>query len=253
MSVFSYYEDEKINFKLDKGDFCTVLGNVNKRIVNNLYNLDKNDFVKINYMSFKNIEKKKLGKRINFILNENLNLFVCSKVKDEMNFVLENKGLSPLKITELIAEYSYKFKIRDFLDCDPTYIGTTNQILLKFVIAFLCEPKVLVLDNILEEMDYKAKKLIIKELKDYVKAGNIVLNFTNNIEEALLGNKIILTSKNMITAEGKTLSILNEEKLLKRLGYGQPFNIELCKLLMDYELIDKYYFNYKKLVDKIWK
>ncbi len=253
MEVFSYNENDKIKFSLNEGDFCTILGEGNKRIINNLYYLNKNDFVKLNYMSFKNFDKTKIGTRINFVLNDTVDLFICTKVKDEINFLLENKGLSPLKITELISEYTFKFKLRDVLEDDPSTIGSTKQILLKFVIAFLCEPKVLVLDNIFENLDLLEKEFIIEELKKYVKKGNVVINFTSNIEEAIIGNKLILTSKTQLLAEGKTLSVLNEERLLKRLGLGEPFIIELCKRLMDYNLIDKYYYDYKKLVDNIWK
>ena len=56
-----------------------------------------------------------------------------------------------------------------------------------------------------------------------------------------------------LVCDGKTLSVLNEEKLLKRLGIGLPFIIELNKYLMDYGLINKYYLNYKKLVSAVWK
>ena len=109
------------------------------------------------------------------------------------------------------------------------------------------------IDNVFDNMDFKEKEFILEELKEYTKKGNVVINFTNNIDEALYGNKVVLVSKKMVLAEGETLSVLNEEKLLKRLGFGQPFIIELCKLLMDYNLIDKYYLSYKKLVSKVWK
>lgn len=253
MSMFKYNESEKLCFSLGESDFCTILGDGTKRIVNNLYYLNKNDFVRLNYMSFKNFDKKRIGTRINFVLNDTIDLFLCPKVKDELNFVLENKGYSPLKITELISEYTYKYELRDVLDCDPTSIGITKQILLKFMIAFLCDPKLIVIDNVFDNMDFKEKEFILEELKEYTKKGNVVINFTNNIDEALYGNKVVLVSKKMVLAEGETLSVLNEEKLLKRLGFGQPFIIELCKLLMDYNLIDKYYLSYKKLVSKVWK
>ena len=57
----------------------------------------------------------------------------------------------------------------------------------------------------------------------------------------------------MIRNLGKTLSVLNEEKILRRLGLGLPFIVELNKYLMDYKLIDKYYLTNKKLVGAIWK
>lgn len=253
MALLKYKEDEDFTFELCNKDFVTIMGKGNKRIVNNIYNLDKNEIIKVNYMSFKNIASFKIAKRVNVVLNENLNVFVYSRVEDEIRFVLENMGLSNIKITERVAEISYKYKIHDILQCDPTTIGSSNKVKVKILIALLTNPHVLVLDNVLENLDFNDKNFIIRVLKKYAREGNAIINFTNNIEESLYGNKIIITSKDKIIAEGKTLSILNEEKLLKRLGLGLPFNIELCKLLMDYNLLEKYYYSNKRLVSKLWK
>ena len=69
----------------------------------------------------------------------------------------------------------------------------------------------------------------------------------------MYGEKIIIIYDKKLICEGKTLSVLNEEKILRRLGLGLPFIVELNKYLMDYKLIDKYYLTNKKLVGAIWK
>ena len=56
-----------------------------------------------------------------------------------------------------------------------------------------------------------------------------------------------------LACDGKTLSVLNEEKLLKTLGLGMPFIVELNKYLMDYGMIDKYNLTNEKLVGALWK
>lgn len=253
MATFKYYENDKFNFELDNRDFVTILGSGNRRIVNNLYYLDRNDFVRLNCMCFSGFDKKSLGTRINFVLNDYIDLFLCSKVRDEFLFVLENKGLSRVEATEVISEYSFKFKIRDILECNPVLLDVNNQVKVKFVLALMTDPKVIVISNVLEELDYDDSRVVVRVLKDFVKSGNIVINFTNNIEEALLGNRVILTDMSGVIASGKTLSVLNEERLLKRLGFGQPFIIDLCSFLMDYGLIDKYYVSHRGLVNVIWK
>ena len=73
------------------------------------------------------------------------------------------------------------------------------------------------------------------------------------MEETLYGDKIIIINDKMTVCEGKTLSVLNEEKLLKRLGLGLPFIVELNKYFMDYGMIDKYYLTNEKLVGALWK
>ena len=74
-----------------------------------------------------------------------------------------------------------------------------------------------------------------------------------NVPDQSVEPNTIITNNNELIAEGSTKSVLNEEKLMKKLGLGLPFIIELNKLLMDYEIIKKYELDMEKLVDKIWK
>ena len=80
-----------------------------------------------------------------------------------------------------------------------------------------------------------------------------VTNCTNDIEESLYAERIIILYDKALACEGKTLSVLNEEKLLKRLGIGLPFLVELNKYFMDYGMIDKYHLTNEKLVNALWK
>ena len=103
--------------------------------------------------------------------------------------------------------------------------------------------------SLLDESD---KEKVYKALKQYTKNNGIILNFTTQIEETLLGTDIIITDKTKVLLSGKTMSVLNEEKLMKRLGYNLPFIIQLNKYLKDYELIRNYNLSYESLVNSIW-
>ena len=158
-----------------------------------------------------------------------------------------------LDIKENIESMAKTFKLTSLLDKDPNSLGCSDKIKMKIMSSLIIKPKILVIDNIISLLDYKDKILVFDILKEYVKNGGIVINFTNDIEETMFGEKIIIIYDKKLVCEGKTLSVLNEEKILKRLGLGLPFIVELNKYLMDYKLIDKYYLTNKKLVGAIWK
>lgn len=129
-------------------------------------------------------------------------------------------------------------------------LGTSTKIknyLLKLIIN---SNEVIVFHNVLSELDYKDKQIIIESLKKYNK---IFINITNDVEECLYFDRVIIIYNNKVICDGKTINVLNEEKLLKRLGYGLPFIIELNKYLMDYNIINKYYLDNEKLASVIWK
>ena len=53
--------------------------------------------------------------------------------------------------------------------------------------------------------------------------------------------------------EGKKEAVLQEEKILKKLGFSLPFIVELSKGLKYYQVVDKIYFNNVELVNDLWK
>ena len=53
------------------------------------------------------------------------------------------------------------------------------------------------------------------------------------LETIIRKDKIYVIYDKKLVCEGKTLSVLNEEKLLKRLGISLPFIIDLNKYFMD--------------------
>jgi len=53
--------------------------------------------------------------------------------------------------------------------------------------------------------------------------------------------------------EGKKELVLQEEKILKKLGFNLPFIVELSNGLKYYGVIDKVYFNNEELVNVLWK
>ena len=93
----------------------------------------------------------------------------------------------------------------------------------------------------------------IKELYQFLKDNHInYINVTNDIEEVLFTDYLIVYNKNKIVIEGNTIEVLKNEKLLKRIGLELPFIVELSLLLKDYSLIDKIYLDKESLVKELW-
>ena len=253
MKTFCYNENDKLSFELDSGDFCSVVGELSNHILNNLYYLDTNSYLKINYMSFKNFEKRRLANRINFILLTNIDVFVCDVVKEEFDFLIKNKKIKEKDNNEKLDNYLKLFNIKDIVNKNVNEISFYNKLLIKIILVFMTEPNVVILDNILSLLDEVDKNNVLKELKIYIKNGGIVINFTNDMEDVLIGNKLMVLDDNKILLFGETENVLNQEKTLKKLGYGLPFITELSSILKDYNLITKPYYSYKRMVDKIWQ
>lgn len=246
------YTDENISFKLKPGDFVTFLGEKNKTIVDNLLFPKDSTNITINNNQITNKNLDELRNNVGFATLEQLNVFVAETVRDELAFNLESKAYNINEMKSEIKKMSEVFALNKYLEKSPSTLDMSTKALLSIARVLISKPRVLVIDNILEYLDRDDMEVIKAILNEYNKEG-IVLNFTTNIEETLLGKNIIVTDKNKILIEGETLSVLNEEKIMKRLGYGLPFIVALNKYLKDYDLINKYYLNYEELGGAIWK
>lgn len=248
-----YFESESFEFSVYEKDFITFLGNGNKKILDVFKFEKKQKNLFIDSINSSKINLDKIYRNLSYVLNRDLDIFVAETVEDEIAFGLENLAKSKNKIKELINQKSKEFNLSDKLKRSPNSLGSSDKAKLKILSAIIFKPKVLILDNILCELDYNDKLLIVSILKNYIEEGNIIINFVSDIEESLYGNRIIIIEDNKLIADGKTMSVLKEEKLMKKLGFGLPFIIELNKYLIDYGITKDYELDLEKLVSLIWK
>lgn len=93
----------------------------------------------------------------------------------------------------------------------------------------------------------------LKKLYEFLNVNKVLfINITNNIEEVLFTDNLIIYDKDKILAEGNTIELLKNEKLMKRLGFNLPFIINLSILLKDYNLTKNIYLNKESLVGELW-
>ena len=53
--------------------------------------------------------------------------------------------------------------------------------------------------------------------------------------------------------EGNTQAVLEEERIIKKLGFNLPFIVELSSGLKYYNIVDKIYYDLESLVNYLWK
>lgn len=167
--------------------------------------------------------------------------FFTNTLEDEFKYILlDDDGK---KIISL-------FDLENDLKKNPNELDWKTKKLVLCVEALLNKPKIIFLDQALSFLDRKMVDLFL----DYVKKNSITLiNVSTNIEDSLDYEYMIVLNEGMVAIEGKTMQVVLEEKLLKRLGIGLPFYVDLSLQLKLYGLIPKVYLSKEKLVSKLWK
>lgn len=127
---------------------------------------------------------------------------------------------------------------------------TRNKVLKMINKALLTKPALILIDDLFIYLNEEDKKEIMEKFK---KTGTNLVCVVSNIEETLLFEYILVLKNKKIVLEGETSSVLNEEKLMKKLGLSLPFVTDLSLQLGYYDLVDKLYLDQDELVNALWK
>lgn len=145
-------------------------------------------------------------------------------------------------ITSFLKLNSLNYKVKDLNEKFRLKVLLLEQILKKTCFLFV--------DDIFGCFTLDEKQEFLHLLKKF----HITFFYvTSNIEDVLLFPYLIVMGKNGILMEGKTLSLLKEEKIMKRLGFSLPFLVDLSLQLKSYNLLDEIFDDERKLTDAIWK
>lgn len=176
--------------------------------------------------------------------------FLTEIVKEELKYSLENSNLNPKIVKDRLNELNDFFGINKLLNKSLNNLSVNDRTLIKILAYALMEPSYLALDDLLIDLDTRTKILLL----NYLNSKNIMLiNVTSNLEDTLYTDYTLCLYNGINAIDGKTLDVLKNEKILKRLGFSLPFMLDLSIQLELYGLINKTYLNKEGLVRNLWK
>ena len=80
----------------------------------------------------------------------------------------------------------------------------------------------------------------------------LIFYVTNDIEDTVYFDYLIVLKNNNVAMEGKTMLVLKEEKLMKLLGFSIPFYVNMSRQLGYYGLLKDVCLSKEELEDKLW-
>ena len=173
------------------------------------------------------VKNKNYVGNVSFYFGENVS---CKDWKEELSY-------------SRLEQSTQKF-LTDFLEPTKSF-GYKYAIVLKilsFPDFFFCE-------DLHAFLTRKERKLLFEFL-----SSQHILTFyvTNEIEDTIYFDYLIVLKNNNVAMEGKTMLVLKEEKLMKLLGFSIPFYVNLSKQLGYYGLSHKICYNKEDLEESLW-
>ena len=252
---FSYSDKEvfsNLNFTLRKDKTLSIIGPSGSgkttllRILNG--ELPYEGKIVVSNIGVSNDNFEELRSKIAVVYNNNE--YFNELVKDELRFSLENLNISPKEIKERINELDEFFGIKKIFNKPIEILSINDKILVKILSYAIYYPEYLAIDDLLIYLNERTKILLL----NYLNYKNIkLIMVTSNVEDTLFTDYTLVLYNKINAIDGKTLEVLKEEKILKRLGLNIPFYLDLSIQLKLYGLINKTYLNKEDLVKHLWK
>lgn len=252
------YQDifEKLNLKIRKHQITFVTGpsgcgkTTLIKILSCLIGIPNEDMLDHTLIKENNIDLKEIGLVISPIEMP----FLFKTVYQELAFPLENLTYSKKEIKKRIDEVINLLKLEETLYMDPNKLSTFEQSKLLIALAIIHKPQLLLLDDPCSNMNKKQTKNIMDILKQLQKKEKMtIVVATGNLDETIFGDYLYVLKQGKIILEGKPISVLQEEKILLRLGLKIPFMIDLSLKLKFYDLLDDVVLDLDKMVNQLWK
>lgn len=194
------------------------------------------------------VESKNLGIYLGIDNLENKNAF--------LNIIepLENLNYFTTKAKKKVYEISRKLGIDSLLYKNFNSLSHSEKKVISFAQSIIHEPKVILIDNLFDSLDIYYKNKIVTYLNQIKKSRKSIIIFTtNNSEDLLLVDNLILIRNGKIIDSGSVKNLIQDENLFLKNDIKLPFLIDLSHKLKAYDLIDELLYDYDKLVDEIWK
>lgn len=239
-----------LNFKVNKGDFITVIGS-NGAGKSTLLNIiagtlkEDNGSISINNKNIERLPEYKRSKYIgrvfqdtskgialNLSIIENLSLAYNKGKAFDLSFCISKKNINMFK--EKLAQLN--LGLEDKLNIKVGLLSGGQRQALCLLIAVMHKPELLLLDEHTAALDPKATEIILTLTEKMVKENSITtLMVTHNLNNAVkLGNRIIMMHRGDIILDlsGKEKEKLTVDNLIESFDKAQGMNFISDRMLL---------------------
>lgn len=180
-------------------------------------------------------------------------VFFFEKVEDELKFVLANLSLNEEETQKRFQKTVKYFSLSSLLGLRPKDLSRFHKVKLLLALAYIVEPKIILLDDPCRALDKEETRQILSYLLSLKKEGKTILMATDHLDECFEADRVVVLHQGQIRLDGTPLEVLKEDGTLNRIGLRLPFLVDLSVKLQYYNLIDTIYLDSEKLVDAVWK
>ena len=250
-NLYYKYDDNvifnNVNLNIKEFSFTTIVGKKGKSTLTKILN-NKLDF--IGEITISNLELCKRNKKdLNNIIGVIDDIFLCETVLEEITYQIKNTRYK--EIEKKLVNIKKIVNIDNIINKRIDELSFSEKQIVGFLKVIIKNPKIIVIDDSLSMVDNYIKKRIFRYLKKMISEKKLtVVYFTNNTEDLLYSDYLIVLDEGKVLFNSSLKDVLSHEK---ELNIDIPYVCRLSNKIKYYGLVNKTYYDFRKLVDDLWK
>lgn len=235
---FSYGKRQvlsEVNLSVDRGEFLGIIGPVGSGkstllftmngVIPHLISGNFEGQVTVCGMDTRKTSVSELSKSIGIVMQDPNSQIFSLKLRDEVAFSLENRGLPREEVERRVKKYLRLFKLEPMRDDDPNKLSEGQKQELAVASTLAMEPEVILLDEPSSSLDFAGANKLYKTLKRLNAQGRTIIVVEHDTE-MLVGNakRVIVLKDGRIELDGQTGRVLSNPRI-RRYGLKVPCSL----------------------------
>lgn len=226
---FRYKEDKyvlkNINLEINKGSCIAIVGKNGSgkstlaKLISGIAKPSKGEILVDEINTRNKKEYINLRKKVGIVFQNPENQIIFNNVKDELSFALTNLNLDDKELRIEQSLKKVKLSLSEDSEIDELSLGQKQRIAIASVLAV--NPEYIVFDEPTTMIDSDGKDAVYNIISELKRSGYTIIYITNNTEEILLADKIIVLN------DGEIATQINKKELLEKIELLKKFNIKI--------------------------
>jgi len=178
-------------------------------------------------------DRKEIRRLVGMIFQSPDNQIVGMTVEEDVAFGPGNLGLPATELRRRVDSALATVGLTGLEERAPYSLSGGQKQLLALAGILAMNPKVIVLDEPTASLDPAAKKVVYDLLRQLHRAGITIIHVTQDMDEAVLAQRVLVMNQGRIAADGPPREVLTRVEWLQGLGLDAPRLTQLLIYLQE--------------------
>ncbi len=227
-----------INLDIHEGEWVTILGRNGSgksalaRLMNGLLLPSAGQVIVDGLTTTEPEQLWQIREKVSFVFQNPENQFIATSVEDDIAFGPENLGYPREEITSRVERALELMHLKNIRDKAPHLLSGGEKQRVALAGALAMASQYLVMDEPTSMLDPQMRRTVLDSLRFlHDELGMAIIYITNIMEEALLGERIVVLQQGTIARQGTPAEIFADQEWLLSMGLDLPQISQLAGML----------------------